>query len=193
MQGAFVRAFLALSLCTAAAQGATMWTATLNQAQEVPATGSPGSGTGMASYDQGTTILTVSLTWADLTAPSIAGHIHCCVPPGANGAVAVPFAGLPALAVGSYNNTFNLSAAGSFSPDFLATRGGSVTAARTDLLAGLDSGNAYFNLHTATFPNGEIRGNLTAATTTEVPEPHALPLLLMGLVLVAASRLTFRG
>jgi hypothetical protein len=44
------------------------------------------------------------------------------------------------------------------------------------LLAGLDSGRAYFNIHTMAYPAGEIRGFLAA-----VPEPTALALLGLGL------------
>ena len=45
-----------------------------------------------------------------------------------------------------------------------------------DKLAGLGSQQAYFNIHTSTFPAGEIRGFLT-----EVPEPATLALLAAGL------------
>ncbi|MBL8217456.1 MAG: CHRD domain-containing protein, partial [Bryobacterales bacterium] len=152
MQGTFVRAFLALGLLAIAAPGATLWNATLNQAQEVPPSGSPATGTGMASYDPATTILTVMVDWTGLTTPAMMGHIHCCVPPGTNGPVAVPFPNLPAVESGSYSNAFDLSTASTFGAAFLSARGGDVSAARTDLLSAMDGGQAYFNLHTETFP-----------------------------------------
>lgn len=189
MQGTFVRAFFALGLLTAAAPGATLWNATLNQGQEVPPSGSPATGTGTASYDPATTILTVTLDWNGLSTPAMMGHIHCCVPPGTNGPVAVPLASLPAVASASYSNAFNLSMAGTFGAGFLSARGGDVSMARTDLLAALDGGLAYFNLHTEAFPDGEIRGNLSAAATTAVPESSALSLLIVGLTLIGVARL----
>jgi NAD-dependent oxidoreductase involved in siderophore biosynthesis len=53
------------------------------------------------------------------------------------------------------------------------------------LVAGLDAGQAYLNVHTASFPGGEIRGLLVP-----VPEPETYALMLAGLGIVgwAAKR-----
>jgi len=187
MNRSVLHALVAFAIVTASAPGATLWTATLSPSQEVPPNASPASGTGTASYDPTTTILSVNLSWIDLTTAPVAGHIHCCVAPGANAPVAIPFPGLPTAVTGTYSNTFNLSLASTFNPQFLTARGNNVTAARTDLLSGLDGGLAYFNLHTTTFPNGEIRGNITASDVIAIPEPRTAALLLVGLSIVLCS------
>ena len=67
----------------------------------------------------------------------------------------------------------------SFSASFLAANGGTADSAFAALIAGLDAGNAYFNIHTTAFPGGEIRGQLAA-----VPEPGTWMLLLGGFSLL---------
>ena len=74
----------------------------------------------------------------------------------------VPFTAFPATTSGTYTNTFNLSTL-------------SYTAGFTEamLIAGLNNGTAYANIHTATYPGGEIRGQL-AAVTPEPKQPAAV-------------------
>jgi hypothetical protein len=58
---------------------------------------------------------------------------------------------------------------GSYNATFLSNNGGTAATAQTALLNGLDSGSAYFNIHSSVFPAGEIRGFLSA-----VPLPATL-------------------
>lgn len=154
-------------LCGAAmscAAAPITYTAVLNGASEVPPTGSPA--TGMATYVLDGNMLSVNITFSGLVGgPAMAAHIHCCAPIGTNAPVVVPFAGFPAATSGSYSNIFDLST-------FAFTGGGSEAA----LIAGFNAGTAYTNIHNATNPNGEIRGQIMAASA--VPEPGTL--LLMG-------------
>jgi hypothetical protein len=80
---------------------------------------------------------------------------------------------------GSYDFAFDMTLASSYRPGFITSSGGTVSGAFNSLLAGLDAGKAYFNLHTSAFPGGELRGNLTP-----VPEPSTYAMLLAGLGLV---------
>ncbi|OQW76950.1 MAG: hypothetical protein BVN35_05855 [Proteobacteria bacterium ST_bin11] len=71
----------------------------------------------------------------------------------------------------SYDRTFDLSLASSFNAAFITNNGGTVSSAMNALLAGAATGKAYLNVHTASFPGGEIRGFLQPAA---VPVPAAI-------------------
>ena len=62
----------------------------------------------------------------------------------------------------------------SYRLQFLTANGGSVFNAFASLVNGIESGDAYFNIHTSSFQPGEIRG--TFAEVPPVPLPAALPL-----------------
>ena len=53
-----------------------------------------------------------------------------------------------------------MTLASSYNPAFVTAHGGTVAGAEADLLAGLKAGQAYLNIHSSTFPGGEIRGFL---------------------------------
>jgi hypothetical protein len=144
--------------------------AILTGSNEVPPTGS--SGTGSIHLVLDGNLLSINLTYSGLTNPASAGHIHCCAPAGVNAIVAVPFVGLPATTFGTYVNTVDLSLASAYNPAFITANGGTTSSAEAAFIAGLNSGNTYANLHNATFPGGEIRG-LIAVT----PEPSSFILL----------------
>ncbi|HEU4710058.1 MAG TPA: CHRD domain-containing protein [Pyrinomonadaceae bacterium] len=157
------------------------FTATLTGSQEVPPSGSPGIGSALVTLDTVTNLLTVNVSFAGLVSPTIASHIHCCTPPGANAlvATAVPtFPGFPlGVTTGTYLMTFDLTLASTYNPAFITAHGGTVAGAQAAFIAGLTSGQTYLNIHTSQFPGGEIRGQLQ-----NVPEPASLLLLATSLV-----------
>jgi hypothetical protein len=108
--------------------------------------------------------MTVDAAFSGLTTPNIAAHIHCCVAaPGNTGvATTVPtFTGFPTgVTSGTYSRTFDMLDLSSYNPAFVAANGGTAASAAAALLAGLEAGQAYLNIHTTTFPPGEIRGFL---------------------------------
>jgi hypothetical protein len=111
----------------------------LSGIQEVPFNSSQGTGTADVSYNKTTRRLTYTITFSGLTGNPTAGHIHASAPRGTNASVIIPFSGLPASTSGTINGSAVITAA-----------------QETDLLNGL----FYFNLHTAAFPGGEIRGQI---------------------------------
>ena len=162
------------------------FTATLTGSQEVPPSGSAGIGSALVTFDTVTNLLTVNVSFAGLGSPTIASHIHCCVPPGTNAMVATPvptFPGFPlGVTTGTYLMTFDLTNASSYNPAFITAHGGTVPGALAAFTTGLNSGQTYLNIHTSQFPGGEIRGQLQA-----VPEPASVFLLTAGVIGVAGA------
>jgi len=152
------------------------YTAILNGANEVPPHVVAGSGT--ATFTLTGDSLFIDLSFTGLTGPPAAGHIHCCAATGTNAPVAVPFVGLPGGTSGTYTNTVDLTLASTYTAAFITASGGTAAGAETALIAALNSGLTYANLHTAEFPGGEIRGQIAG----QVPEPGSLFLLGTGLV-----------
>lgn len=159
-----------------------LYTAALSGPAESPPNASPGTGNALVAYDPVAHTLFVDVDFMDLVAPTTNAHIHCCTAVAATGTAGVAtttptFPGFPAgVTAGAYTQTFDLTAASSFNPDFINLNGGTPDLAESTLAAGLAAGEAYFNIHSAAFPGGEIRGFLVAS----VPEPATLALLGLG-------------
>jgi hypothetical protein len=111
--------------------------ATLDGASEVPPNTSAGKGTADLDYDAATKKLTWKLTYTGLSGPATAAHFHGPAEAGKNAGVAV-----------AIPNATSSPAEGS------ATL---TDAQAADLIAG----KYYVNIHTATNPGGEIRGQVT--------------------------------
>ena len=159
-----------------------VYSTSLSGSVESPANASLGTGTALVTIDEAAHTMRVVTSFSDLTAGVTASHIHVINGPGdanfadTNGPVTttVPtFPGFPsAVTFGTYDNTFNMTLAGSYNPTFVTAAGG-LAAAESAFFSGITEGRAYLNIHTTTFPGGEIRGFLRP-----VPEPATL--LLMG-------------
>jgi hypothetical protein len=152
---ALLLAMLAFSAPSAHAAPILVYQAFLSGAGENPPNGTTGSGYGTVTLNDAMTSFDVDLTWTGLTAPAAAGHIHGPAPVGTNAPVIFPFAIVSGTS-GHFTGTFAIN----------ATQFGWL---QGELL--------YMNLHTANFPGGEIRGQLTPT-----PEPASLILLSTGLL-----------
>jgi hypothetical protein len=161
---------------------------------ETPPAITPGNGSVTLTLDLDLLTLRVQASFSDLTGTTTAAHIHCCtVEPGTGNAgvasMTPSFTGFPVgVTAGSYDATFDLSLNSSYNAAFITANGGTVSGAFNALVAGLDAGRAYFNVHTTTFPGGEIRGLLAP-----VPEPETYALLLGGLGLLALATRRRKG
>jgi hypothetical protein len=161
----------------------TVLSANLSQANEVPPTGSPGTGAAIVTLDTTAQTLQVQETFSGLGSGTTASHIHCCLAspflPGINVGVAttVPtFPGFPlGVTSGTYNMTFDLTMASTYNPAFVTAEGGTVAGAEAALETALLAGETYINIHTTNFGGGEIRGFLAA-----VPEPATWAMMLIG-------------
>jgi hypothetical protein len=149
--------------------------------------GSAGTGTAKVTIDFDLVTMRVEASFSGLGGNTTASHIHCCVLPGTNIGVATQtpsFVGFPlGVKLGSYDHTFDMGLASSYNAAFITGNGGTVGSAFNALVAGMDAGKSYLNIHTTTFSGGEIRALLVL---TPVPEPETYGMLLAGLALVGA-------
>jgi len=168
----------ALILALPAKADPLVFTATLLGSNEVPPTGSPG--TGFGTFILNGNLLTISESFSGLTAPASAAHIHCCGPTGVNEIVAIPFTPFPNATFGTFNTTVDLSLASTYTAAFITQEGGTVALAEAGFIAAFTAGETYANIHNSNFPGGEIRGQIT-------PEPGTFLLLGTGLIGIAEA------
>lgn len=186
-RGVGIAAALAITSAVASAQS---WTAIFSGAAESPSNASPG--TGSATFTLTGNILTINGTFTGLLGNTSASHIHCCTAAALTGTAGVAtttpsFAGFPlGVTSGTFALTLDLTLASSYNASFV-TANGSIDNARAVLLAGMNSGKAYMNIHSTQFGGGEIRGFIVST----VPEPASVFLTtagLFGIALVVARR-----
>ena len=169
-----------LLTCSLISAQATIYTfdAMLTGPNESPANASPGLGFTVVTYDNVANTLRVEALFAGLTGTTTASHIHAATTSPFTGTAGVAtttptFAGFPlGVTTGSYNNLLDLTQLSSYNPTFVTANGGTAAGAQAALVSAMFAGRSYLNIHTTTFPNGEIRGFLTL-----VPEPSTFALL----------------
>jgi len=162
-----------LALCAAAMPATAnqqVYTTVLSGGAENPSNASLGGGAGVVTFDLDLLTMRVQTTFAGLSGNVTASHIHCCVAAPGNVGVATmtpTFTGFPLGATfGSYDHTFDMTLASSYNPSFITANGGAVSTAFSALLAGVDAGRSYLNIHSTFAPGGEIRGYLVVIGCT---------------------------
>ncbi len=156
--------FVLLSLASFGAN-ATLFRlkALLDGAQEVPQTTQAavgGSGFAVMLFDDTTYVLSWTISYSLNTGPANAAHFHGATNPGDLSGVGIvspiriPIPDIAGTSSGTVNNSFDLYT--------LVNPADNVS----NLLAGL----WYVNIHTPTFPSGEIRGQITVVPPGTVVE-----------------------
>ncbi len=145
----------------------------MSAAEEVqdPAVESDGRAVAVIAFHRNFRKATIRLNYTNLVGEFTRLHLHCNAA-GANGPIAVGIVDLVALALdnGESNRLDSHSVTGSIrNSQFLDTDpcAGAVGRSITDLrslAAAIDDGLIYWNLHTTTFPAGELRGQAAPLT-----------------------------
>lgn len=112
---------------------------TFSGLQETPANASPGTGTFVGTYNDGTDSLIYTVTFSGLSANVTAAHFHAA-PPGIAAGVLIGPGGFPTGVIG-----------GTFTDTLV------LTASQED---SLKRGLFYFNIHTSSYQGGEIRAQI---------------------------------
>jgi hypothetical protein len=143
----YLLAFAVVVLLGSTAQAQRRFVAALTPQQTVPTANSPARGSCTINLDETGQTPTIHFTcsFSGLSSGVISGHIHGGAAPGQNGDISLNF-----------NLTTNQTS-GIFFP-FEAIN---ITPA---LAADIRAKRAYIDLHTANFPNGELRGQIKTVT-----------------------------
>jgi MYXO-CTERM domain-containing protein len=173
--------FLLVLFATGTPAATIIMTADLAGANENPANGSAGTGSATVTYDSLAHTLLIDLTFDGLTAGNTAAHIHCCTNPPGNVGVATTtptFTDFPSgTTSGTYNHLFDLTLSGSWNAAFITAHGGTPAGAEAFFADGFANGRSYLNIHTPTYPGGEIRGFLNPEPGTWILAGGALAAL----------------
>lgn len=157
-----IAACAAVLAASAGAQAATTYHGFLSGLNETTPNASPGTGYGTVVLNDAQDQITVNMSWADLTAAATAAHIHGPAALGTNAGVLFGFTGVAAATSGAISeHVFSIT---------------------PTQVGYLNDGLLYFNIHTGSFPGGEIRGQIQI-----VPEPSSLLALASGLPALALA------
>jgi uncharacterized protein (DUF1800 family) len=132
---------------------------TLYLASLTPQTGVTSNGSGAATLrlSSDETFAILSMSYGNLTSPVTGAHIHGPADPGQSGGILFDIDAATPQADGTYLWTFVPVGANSVA----------------DIVNAIKSGRTYVNIHTSTYPSGEIRGQfgLTVGTSNFTPPP----------------------
>ena len=109
---------------------------TYSGANENPPNASAATGTLTGTFDDFTNRIFYTVSFSGLTTNATGAHFHAPAPPGANAGIIIPFNGFPAATSGTYSGSTVVT-----------------DLQKTQLFAGL----WYANIHSSTYPGGEIR------------------------------------
>jgi hypothetical protein len=138
-----------------------VYTVRMDGRQEVPANTSPATGSGTLILNAGDT-LSYNIPYSGLVAPYTASHIHGPAGPGTNAPVLIPLTNVQ-------------NPPGSTTSGTLTGTTPALTAAQ---MGYLNNNFLYVNIHSQTFPGGEIRGQVLPAPAIWCPYgPTWIPVL----------------
>ncbi|MCA8954261.1 MAG: CHRD domain-containing protein, partial [Planctomycetes bacterium] len=139
-----LRTLITLALASSLSAQVTYYSAKLDAQQEVPPTASSAVGYGIVRIEEPANSVRIWVHHVGLSGAPTSGHLHQGAV-GANGGI------IAVMTAAAGTNVMSGSA--------------TLSAAQIALIK---SGNTYLNLHTATLPGGEIRGQVVAPVSTRL-------------------------
>jgi hypothetical protein len=163
-----ILALLSIALLTVSFGSATahdkhkrheVWRALLLGENETPAISTPASGRFRAVIDEDSGLITFTLSYQNLTTPPAVAHIHFGERHTAGGVMVFLCGGggQPACPPSPAEISGSITSANVVGPAVQGISPGEFA----EVLAAIRSGTSYANVHTPTFPGGEIRGQIT--------------------------------
>lgn len=143
---------------------------TLNGNNESPPNGSTATETATITINVPANTMRVQATFSGLSGNTTACHLHAATATANSGTSGVAtqtpyFSGFPiGVTSGTYDNTFDMTLAASYNPSYVTASGGTTALAFAALTDALDASKSYFNIHSNTFPGGEMRGFSVASS-----------------------------
>ncbi len=160
---------LASGAYTAAQATITTYVASLSGSNESPPNASPGAGSAQVDLDDVANTMHVHIVFSSLVLTgtgTTASHIHAPTASPGTGTAGVAtttpyFAGFPiGVRAGTFDITLDMTQSSSYNPSYVSANGGTPASAEAALFAAIAAGKAYVNIHSNSFPGGEIRGFL---------------------------------
>lgn len=136
---------------------------TLSGANEAPPIASMGTGSITGTYDQGTGMISINVTYSGLSGTGTVSHIHGPAPAGVNAGIIILLNLVPGSSSGSYLTTVA----------FPVMQEGALLA-----------GNTYVNLHSDAFPGGELRSQITATLAPPIPTLQGWALFILAITMI---------
>lgn len=131
-------------------------------AAENPPNSSLGFGLAVISIDFDLFTMRFQVSYGGLDGAATAANLYGLTAlPGEGSAMpAIAAPSLPGFPLGAtsgtYDQTFDLAAAATYEPAFMAAHGGNVDLASSSLIDGIFAGKTYFDVHSTAYENGEI-------------------------------------
>lgn len=179
---------LLIALCQSAHATVFYFKTPLSGAAELPPNASPATGTAEVWIDDVANTLRLLTSFSGLVGNVAAAHIHAPTATAGTGNVGVAsqtpsFLGFPlGVTAGVYDHTFDLLLPSSYNASFITNNGGTPASAQAALTTALMDNKAYLNIHTTSFPAGEIRGFFVPQTNSVPDTSSTSTLLVCGLL-----------
>jgi hypothetical protein len=147
---------------------------------------SSATGTALVTLDLDLVTARIEASFAGLQGAALGMQLHCCTAAASSGtaigalAITNPAGFALGVNAGSFDVTYDLTEAATYSAAFITASGGMVVDGLNAIINGGEAGTLYLSISSNAFPGGEISGFLVEQALA-VPEPASCALMFAGL------------